>query len=326
VGAANRIVLGALAVVAGETLVILVDEARRMLGEAIADAARGAGAKVGMLVLEELAPRPVTEMPPALASALAQAQASVLLIGADDQAEAPFRRGFVELVERDRLRHAHLVGLTRRAFVSGFSAEVGRVSEMLRAVHMRLMGKARIEHTTPHGTWLDVRLGPDTRWIERDELIRPGRWANLPGGELLVLPEDVSGTFVALSSNVGLSAAGTDLRKTPLTLEIEGGRVRRVTSPDTELAAAAEHHIRSLEDLDRVAQVVLGCNPGLLEPIGEPAYDQCVPGLHLVLGFTNPNLTGAKWCSRGILALNAGGGDVFVDGAALMRGGRYLLA
>lgn len=50
----------------------------------------------------------------------------------------------------------------------------------------------------------------------------------------------------------------------------------------------------------------------------------CAPGLHLTFGFTGGDATGAPWCSRGILTVTSAGGDVDLDGAPLVRGGRLL--
>ncbi len=98
-----------------------------------------------------------------------------------------------------------------------------------------------------------------------------------------------------------------------------------MTCGDTELAAHIARHLKSTENLDRIGQIVLGTNPGLASPIGEVVYDACVPGMHVVFGWSNPKSTGAPWVAQGILVANGAGGDLDVDGQAVMRAGRYLV-
>jgi aminopeptidase len=322
---AKSIIAGSLGVVAGEQVVILVDRARVGLGQALVEAATSLGARVSSFVLEDVAPRPVTSVPAVLETALRRAQVSVLLIGVEHRDEVTFRTSFVRITEEARVRHAHVLGLTRSSFVSSFNVEPGRITEMVHAVHLRVLGKRKLRYTTPAGTNLEIRMGDDTRWFERAELIAPGKWANLPAGELIALAENVDGVFVAdASMNVALSGTA-DLRSQPLTFTIEGGVCVQIDAADKKLVEAARAHVASEEKLDRVGHIVLGANPGLSGPIGEMVHDQCVPGLHVVFGWTNQKVTRATWSTSSILAVNSRAGDIDVDGAPLLRAGRYLL-
>ena len=77
--------------------------------------------------------------------------------------------------------------------------------------------------------------------------------------------------------------------------------------------------------MNRVGHLVIGANPGVLAPIGEVMVDACAPGLQIVFGWTNRTVTGASWTTQASLALAGSSGDLNVDGAALLRGGRFAL-
>jgi len=76
--------------------------------------------------------------------------------------------------------------------------------------------------------------------------------------------------------------------------------------------------------VDRVGLIVLGTNVGMRDPVGEILCDQNLPGMHLGLGTTWQSETGASWDAQGQLILAASYCDLDLDGAPLVRGGRYL--
>jgi len=51
-----------------------------------------------------------------------------------------------------------------------------------------------------------------------------------------------------------------------------------------------------------------------------------MPGLHLGFGATFPEYTGASWSSRGQLIATNALGDVDLDGAPIIRSGRYIVS
>jgi len=171
-----------------------------------------------------------------------------------------------------------------------------------------------------------VKLDPRNRWQERVGIIRPGRWENLPSGELFTCPADVNGVFVAdasIGSPVG-AAAGV-LARNPIRLEIKGGVCRSVSCNDRILAGGVESALHSERNAERVGMVILGTNVGIRDPTGEVICDQNMPGLHLGFGATFPDQTGATWDAPTQMAVTATAGDVDLDGGPLLRNGRYLV-
>ena len=323
--ASRRIVEGSLGVVAGERVAIIVDAPREMLGATLAEVARSSGAEAEVVAIESLGQRPLRALPESLRALLGRVQASVMLVGWMD-AERPMRSELVELVSKLNIRHAHMVGVTRRALLAGFGVDPHRIVDATRAVRTRLRPDSVLRLRSAAGSDLEVRLDPKCRWQERVGILRAGKWENLPSGELFTCPADVNGIFVAdgsMGSHIG-AAAGV-LSRAPVRVEIRGGTMRSVQCLDRALARDVEQYLRSEPNGERVGMVILGTNIGMNEATGELVCDQNLPGLHIGFGATYPEQTGATWNATTQLTMTAVNADVDLDGASLLRNGRYLV-
>ncbi|HEY1693419.1 MAG TPA: hypothetical protein VGG39_14730 [Polyangiaceae bacterium] len=323
--AARRVIQTALGVVAGDRILVVVDGARETLGVTLAEHARSVGAEAEVVVLERLGRRPLRNLPQQLRTELARAQASILLVGFDE-GEWQMRLEYVQLVTELRLRHAHMIGVGRRTLLAGFSVDSQRILDATRAVRTRLRPDSVLRLRSPAGSDLEVKLHPDHRWQERVGLIRPGRWENLPGGELFTCPGDVNGVFVADASMGGaLGAAAGELARSPVRVEIRGGALKAVQCVDRALASSVESHLRAERNAEKVGLVIVGTNVGMREATGEVVSDQNLPGLHVAFGATYAEQTGASWDAPMQLMMTATNADLDLDGAPVVRQGRYLV-
>jgi leucyl aminopeptidase (aminopeptidase T) len=85
-----------------------------------------------------------------------------------------------------------------------------------------------------------------------------------------------------------------------------------------------ERFLKSDRNGERLGAIGLGTNVGIHAPIGDVSCDQNMPGLTLGLGSTFSEQTGASWDSRIQVTFTAAHADVDLDGAPLLRHGRYL--
>ena len=136
------------------------------------------------------------------------------------------RHELLEAVKTLSLRHAHMVGISRKSLIAGFSVDHARVLAMTRAVRTRLRPDSLFRVRTPAGTDLEVRLDASMRWSEHVGVIRPGKWENLPSGKLSTCPGSVRGVFVADASMGEQFGQGVGvLDRTPVRVELDGSRL-----------------------------------------------------------------------------------------------------
>lgn len=325
VNAGRRVIESALSVVPGENVLIIVDRSRHELGDVLQEVTRNVGAIAVPLSLEEFGARPLRRVPDRLRDELSRAQASVLLCGFED-GEHAMRVEILDLVRTFGLRHAHMVGVTAKSMIPGFSVDPSRILDATRAARTRIRPDSVFRVRSAAGSDLEVRLTPHHRWVEHLGVVRPGRWENLPSGKLATSPGEVRGVFVA-DASVGefFGAAAGLLTRTPVRVEVEHGVCKSVRCDDRMLQREIEVHLRREHNGDRVGTITLGTNVGLLHATGEAICDLNLPGLHIAFGTTLQDQTGASWTSRQQLAMTGAGADVDLDGVPLLRSGRYLL-
>src|SRR5262249_23575050 len=119
-------------------------------------------------------------------------------------------------------------------------------------------------------------------------------------------------------------AAGL-LADRPVKLEIEGGVCKSVRCRDLSLQRDVERFIKAEHNGDRVGAMGFGTNVGITGPIGDVSCDQNMPGMHIGLGSTFAEQTGASWNARTQITFTCAQSDVDLDGTALLRHGRYII-
>ncbi|MGO9709661.1 MAG: hypothetical protein ACLQBL_12385 [Polyangiaceae bacterium] len=316
---------GALGVVRGERVVLVVDRSRRDVGTALLEVARDIGADPIVHEIESQGERPLRQLPEAIRSALGRAQASLLNIGFED-GEIAMRHELLDEVKALSLRHAHMIGISRKSLIAGFSVDHARILATTRAVRTRLRPDSLFRVRTQAGTDLEVRLDASMRWAEHVGVIRPGKWENLPSGKLTTSPASVRGVFVCDASVGGQFGQGVGLLdKTPVRVELDGTMCRSVRCSDRSVQREVESFLQREHNLLRVGAISLGTNVGILSPTGEIVADQNLPGLHIVFGSSVADQTGAGWSTRAQLPMTCAGSDVDLDGAPLLRAGRYMV-
>jgi leucyl aminopeptidase (aminopeptidase T) len=322
---ARNAVQTCLRISAGEKVTLIADEASIEIGAAIAHELGRLGAQFQDWVLEDLAPRPLTVMPGQVLADLETSQVSIFAVVAQAN-ELRSRMQMTEVVNRRKIRHAHMVNIERRIMLEGMRADYLAVDEL----SVRLLEITRrcrqVRAESPGGTRIIATMNPDFKWLKTSGIISENTWGNLPGGEVWTTPGEVNGTFV-VDGVVGdyLCAKYGDLGETPLTLEIEANRLVRASCTNRELEEEFWRYTHADENSDRVGEFAIGTNIGVSDVIGNILQDEKIPGVHIAFGNPYGDHTGAKWFSSTHIDVVGRKFDIWADGLPLMREGRFLV-
>jgi leucyl aminopeptidase (aminopeptidase T) len=232
----------------------------------------------------------------------------------------------VEVVERRRIRYAHMIGVTPRIMREGMRADYHQVDRLSQRLCERMNSARGLTVRTPAGTNFSASFDPALAWVKTSGLINPRYWSNLPAGEVFTTPLSVDGTFVCdgTAGDYFNGKYGT-LERTPLVLEITGGRLTSARCPRADLEADFWRYCHTDANSDRVGELAFGTNLGVREMIGILLQDEKVPGVHLAFGDPYGSQTHANWQSRTHVDVLTRACDVWIDDEQVIAGGQYLL-
>jgi len=322
---AHNAVNTCLAVRRGERVALIADEASREVAASLEQALADAGADAHGLLIESVTNRPMTFAPTEVLDALNAADAGILCVQ-PQEGELPARMAIVGLVERRRIRYAHMVGVTPRIMCEGMRADYRQVDRLSTRLCERMDRARSLTVRTAAGTNFTATFDPSLAWVKTSGLINPRYWSNLPAGEVFTAPGSVDGTFVC-DGTAGdyFNAKYGVLDRTPLVLEIRGARLVSARSDRAELERDFWTYCHTDQNSDRVGELAFGTNLGLREMIGVLLQDEKVPGVHLAFGDPYGNQTHADWASTTHVDVLTRGCDVWIDDDQVIAQGQYLL-
>jgi aminopeptidase len=308
-----------------ERVTVITDEACLEIAAALVRELEQVGSPYHAFVLEELAERPLTKLPQETLDDLEKANVSIFAVRAQRN-ELQSRMQMTEVVNRRKIRHAHMVNINRRIMLEGMRADFGRVDRISQKVAEMVRKASQIRAKTPAGTDLVADLNPSYKWLKTSGIISRDKWGNLPGGEVFTTPDEVNGTFV-IDGVVGdyLCAKFGDLKANPLTVRLENNRLVSAESSNSELREDFWAYTHTDENSDRVGEFAIGTNIELKDVIGEILQDEKYPGVHIAFGNPYGEHTGANWYSSTHIDVVGRKFDIWVDGEQIMRGGEFLI-
>ncbi len=323
---ARNAVITCLRVQPSEKATVITDEACREIAAALTAELERAGARYNQWVLEELAPRPLADMPRVVLDDLETSHVSIFAVHAQAN-ELKTRMQMTEVVNRRKIRHGHMVNIDRRIMLEGMRADFLEVDRISTKVWQMASAAKSIRATTPAGTGITAELTPEYKWLKTSGIISPNKWGNLPGGETFTTPLEVNGTYV-IDGVVGdyLCAKYGDLREAPLTIRVEGNRLTEAHSENRALEDEFWKYTHTDENSDRVGEFAIGTNIGVRDVIGNILQDEKIPGVHIAFGNPYGDHTGAKWYSSTHIDVVGRNFDIWVDGVQIMQGGRFIEA
>jgi aminopeptidase len=308
-----------------EKVTLITDHATAEIAASLARELAANGCRWNAFVLEDLAPRPLIDMPRAVLADMETSDVSIFAVGVQRN-ELRSRMQMTEVVNRRRMRHAHMVNITPQIMCEGMRADYQRVDQLSQKVIEKVRRASVIHATTAAGTDIRAELNPNYKWLKTSGIISRDKWGNLPGGEIFTTPGEVNGTFV-VDGVVGdyLCARYGLLENTPLTIEIKANRIASCDSENQDLREEFWAYTHTDENSDRVGEFAIGTNLGVHRVIGNILQDEKFPGIHIAFGNPYGEHTGAPWTSTTHIDVVGLRFNIWVDDEQIMRNGEFLI-
>jgi leucyl aminopeptidase (aminopeptidase T) len=308
-----------------ERITIITDEATEEIAAALQSEVEEVGADHAVFLLERYAPRPLKDMPEIILEDLATSQVSIFC-AQTQRGELRSRIQMTAVVNKHRIRHGHMVNITRQIMLEGMRANFLEVDKL----SQRLVEKARMSQRvicrTPAGTDYVAELSPELKWLKTGGIITRDKWGNLPGGEIFTSPYDSNGTFI-VDGVVGdyLCAKYGDLQGTPLTIEVENNRIADLRCENRELLEEFRAYTSTDENSNRVGEFAVGTNTACTHIIGNILQDEKIPGIHIAFGHPYAEHTGQTWISKTHIDCVGRDFDIWFDDHKVMERGKFLI-
>ncbi|MFB6163495.1 MAG: aminopeptidase [Halococcoides sp.] len=258
---------------AGESCLVVTDDERRAIGEALRAVAADRTDAASMLTYPPGDQH--GEEPPAPVGA-AMAAADVVI--------APTTKSISHTRAREAAceagaRIATLPGITESVFRTGLDADYGAIADACDRIYDAVAGAEEIHVSTARGT--DVTVRPMDREWHRDTGIvhDPGDFSNLPAGEVFVSPAHVEGRIVVDGTMMPHGAIDD-----PITIDVTAGTITYVDDAALreELDAAAD---RSGDGAFNLAEFGIGTNAAVTDLVGSVLLDEKAAGtVHFAIG------------------------------------------
>ncbi|MBP2252840.1 leucyl aminopeptidase (aminopeptidase T) [Halarchaeum solikamskense] len=273
--AADTAVVQCLGIEADETVVVVTDDERRTIGEALYEAASDVTDDVTILRYPP-GDQHGAEPPAPVAAALRDADAFL----------APTTKSLSHTRARSRasdagVRGATLPGITEDVFTTGLDADYATIRRHCADVLAQVRDAEEVRVTTDAGTDITFQTGA-REWRQDTGMVHePGDFSNLPAGEVFVSPETADGTYVVDGTMMphGLLDAGRKLR-----FEVTDGSVTAIS--DGAVRAAVEEAADEVGDAAyNLAELGIGTNVAVTDLVGSVLLDEKAAGtVHIAIG------------------------------------------
>lgn len=308
-----------------ERVTVVADRDCEEIAASLVHEIEAVGATYQAFILEDVAARPLVDLPSVIAEDMERSQVSILAVHVQRN-ELHSRMQLTDIVNRRRMRHGHMVNINRQMMLEGMRADFHKVDRLSAKVIDIVRHAKVVRATTKGGSDFKADLDPKYRWVKTSGLISPDKWGNLPGGEVFTSPGNVEGTLV-IDGVVGdyLCEKFGSLAATPLTLRVKGNRLVEAFSENKELEDDFWKYTHTDENSDRVGEFAIGTNIELTSVIGHILQDEKFPGVHIAFGNPYGAHTGADWYSSTHIDVVATRFDIWVDDRQIMADGKFLL-
>ena len=308
-----------------ERVTVIADRDCEDIAASLVHEIEAVGAPYKAFILEDVAERPLVDLPPAIAEDMEQSQVSILAVHVQRN-ELGSRMQLTDIVNRRKMRHGHMVNINRQMMLEGMRADFHKVDRLSSKVIDIVRNATEVRATTKGGSAFTATLNPNYKWLKTSGLISPDKWGNLPGGEVFTTPGNVDGTLV-IDGVVGdfLCEKYGSLADSPLTLRVRDNRLVEAHSENKELESDFWKYTHTDANSDRVGEFAIGTNIELKEVIGHILQDEKFPGIHVAFGDPYGQHTGADWKSTTHIDVVATRFNIWVDDRQIMADGKFLI-
>src|SRR4051812_27241461 len=124
-----------------ERVTVITDRACQEIAASLVAELEKTGCEYHSFLLEDLAPRPLVDMPQSVLDDLAKSQVSIFAVQAQPN-ELRTRMQMCDVVNQHGLRHAHMVNIEKKIMLEGMRADFQQVDDLTLRV-MNIVNKAR---------------------------------------------------------------------------------------------------------------------------------------------------------------------------------------
>jgi len=273
--AARTAVEQCLALRADGSLVVVTDDKRESIGEALYRAGLDVAddATIGRYPVGE---EHGEEPPTAVAAAMKGADA--FLAPTSKSLSHTRARG---AASEAGVRGATLPGITEDVFTTGLAADYDAIAAECDRILEQVADAEEVRVTDPNGT--DITFTPGEReWFADTGVVHePGAFGNLPAGEVFVAPEDANGTYVVDGT---ISPHGLLEEGHTVSVAVEDGRVTHIDD-DAFREAVETAAEKGGDGAYNLAELGIGTNTAVTELVGSVLLDEKAGGtVHIAVG------------------------------------------
>jgi leucyl aminopeptidase (aminopeptidase T) len=319
--------LNCMGVTGQERVFILTDFAREHIARRVAAGALARHADVTIRFLEHYGERPLTAFPAELRADLLQARPTVTYYIATAQpGEIAFRIPLLPfLVKELQVRHGHMIGIDDRLMTEGMCADYDEVYTITNRIYEIVRHAKTIHVTSEKGSDVTATFHPEWKWIPcHGRYNEPGKWGNLPEGEVYTAPATVDGVLVCDVLGDYFSEKYGVLEQ-PLVITVKDGYITDLSSANTAIAQEVRDYLFSVPNGNRAGEFAIGTLTSLTGLVGNLLQDEKLPGLHVAFGNPYPEFTGADWDASVHVDVIPTKCTIEIDGRVIMRAGQFVL-
>jgi leucyl aminopeptidase (aminopeptidase T) len=253
---ARRAMVNVLELRSTDRVLVVQDPECQKCSEAFFEAARAEGCTTTAYVLPDHG-RPLKAMPEGMAATV-EGQDVVINVMSGSSDEIPFRIEWLTLLEERDLRVGHSPNIHEDMMDGGpMDVDYGLMVDQAERLIVALDEAVSVQITTPGGTDLTLDL-QGRRFVTDVKITETEKGCNLPCGEVYCAPvEDGADGIVVADGSIG----GEGPPPSPVTLEVQAGRVTTVRCADPQW----QERITQLLDTDTgartIAELGIGLNP-----------------------------------------------------------------